>query len=424
MTDFAITANDARIQYTASGGQTAFPYDFPIYDQAHIVATRVRAGVTTTLVIVTDYTVSGVGASGGGTVTLTSGATAGDIITLYRDVPATRATDYSESGDLFATTLNVDFDLGVMRDQQVVRDLARVLRLAPEDSLVTLNAIPSVSARAGAFATYDSSGQPSVAAAAADAPVGSAMMPVIAAVSLSAGRDAFGLEIGSDIVANSARMSSIQNIALTADQLMYVLAGTGETISATTLTHFGRTLIDDADASAARTTLGVPLGTAGAVVPLLNAANTHGGLATFSAGISLGNETFAAYDEGSFTAAISTGGGSVSLTESTLKYIKKGNEVTITGRLTVNATTGTGNMTITGLPFTVFNAISNLTAGSMLPKGWAVGLVSNLIPRPILNTTTAIVYVQAATGGYVTTNVANLLAAACDFDILLVYFTV
>ena len=49
-------------------------------------------------------------------------------------------------------------------------------------------------------------------------------------------------------------------------------AGNVETI---TCTAAGRALLDDADASAQRTTLGVPLGTSGAVVPLLNGANTH-----------------------------------------------------------------------------------------------------------------------------------------------------
>lgn len=193
MTDFAITANDARIQYTATASQTAFAYDFPIYDQSHIVVTRVRSGTTTTLVITTDYTVSGVGEAAGGTVTLTSGATEGDLITLYRDVPNTRATDYNESGDLFATTINQDFDLAVMRDQEFGRDLERSLRLSPEDTLATLNAIPSATARAGMFMTFDSSGQPSVASGASDVPVSSAMAVVVAATSLSAARTAMGL---------------------------------------------------------------------------------------------------------------------------------------------------------------------------------------------------------------------------------------
>ena len=48
-----------------------------------------------------------------------------------------------------------------------------------------------------------------------------------------------------------------------------------DSVETITCTAAGRALLDDADASAQRTTLGVPLGTSGANVPLLNGANTH-----------------------------------------------------------------------------------------------------------------------------------------------------
>lgn len=51
-------------------------------------------------------------------------------------------------------------------------------------------------------------------------------------------------------------------------------AGTGN-VETVACTAAGRALLDDADATAQRATLGVPLGTSGAVVPLLNGANTH-----------------------------------------------------------------------------------------------------------------------------------------------------
>lgn len=51
-------------------------------------------------------------------------------------------------------------------------------------------------------------------------------------------------------------------------------AGTGN-VETITCTAAGRALLDDANAAAQRTTLGVPLGTSGATVPLLNGANTH-----------------------------------------------------------------------------------------------------------------------------------------------------
>lgn len=144
------------------------------------------------------------------------------------------------------------------------------------------------------------------------------------------------------------------------------------------------------------------------------------------AGISLGNETLSTYDEGSFTAALLCGtSGSASLSEATLKYIKIGNKVTITGRLTVSTISSpSGSLRITGLPFTVFNSSSNQGSGSIVPTAWAAGLTTAMALVAFPNTTTALVYVGAATGGMTTTNVANLLANSCDMAIELTYFTV
>ncbi len=66
MAEFPIDSNDRRAQYAASGGQTVFPYDFPIFAESEITVYRTRAGATSTLALATDYAVSGVGAEAGG----------------------------------------------------------------------------------------------------------------------------------------------------------------------------------------------------------------------------------------------------------------------------------------------------------------------------------------------------------------------
>ena len=117
-----LTVNDVtpRVQYTATASQTVFAYGFAIFADADLKVYQ----NTTLLTLTTHYSVSGAGTTAGGNVTLGTGATAGDIITIYRDLAVSRASDYQTGGDLLAETLNDDLDKLVMMVQQQERDIA------------------------------------------------------------------------------------------------------------------------------------------------------------------------------------------------------------------------------------------------------------------------------------------------------------
>jgi len=103
-----------RNQYTASSGQMDFTYSFPIFADSDL---KVYIG-DSLKTLTTDYTVSDAGTSSGGTVTLGNGASTGDIVTIYRDVPVSRTSDYQTGGDFLAETLNDDLDKLTMMVQQ------------------------------------------------------------------------------------------------------------------------------------------------------------------------------------------------------------------------------------------------------------------------------------------------------------------
>lgn len=72
-----------------------------------------------------------------------------------------------------------------------------------------------------------------------------------------------GLVIGTDVQAYDAGLQSISGLTTAADTMIYTTAA--DTYATTTLTAFGRSLVDDVDAAAARTTL--------AAAPSLRAVN-------------------------------------------------------------------------------------------------------------------------------------------------------
>jgi len=127
--NLSITDTETVIQYT-SVGETAFLYDFPI-----LSTDEIRVSVDQVLkTLGVDFTVSGVGDAGGGTVTFLSATTIGERITIWQDMPFKRLTGFATGAAVLAgTALNTEFARQVRHDQQVRREIGLALRLAVDD---------------------------------------------------------------------------------------------------------------------------------------------------------------------------------------------------------------------------------------------------------------------------------------------------
>lgn len=104
-----ITSETTRIEYTASGLST-FAYTWKIFDESDLlVILRTSAGVETTKTLNTHYTVTGVGDDAGGTIVFTSAPTSTDAVVIVLDPALTQELDLT-TGAIPASSLETALD--------------------------------------------------------------------------------------------------------------------------------------------------------------------------------------------------------------------------------------------------------------------------------------------------------------------------
>lgn len=119
------------IQYSATLGQTIFPYPFAIFEDADVrvykrPADSSPSDATQLLELALDYTVTGAGSDDGGTIVLTTGAGAGDIITVIRALALERRTVF-QPGTLTETSLNQEFNNILAMVQDLNMAVAKII---------------------------------------------------------------------------------------------------------------------------------------------------------------------------------------------------------------------------------------------------------------------------------------------------------
>ena len=104
-----------RISYTCTGGETAFPYPFTIFEPADLQVFRIRDNESVLLSLDIDYTITN--DTGPGNVLPIFTVLPGDIVILNLAIPIERTIDYQNGNALNGDTLNEDFDkiYGILR---------------------------------------------------------------------------------------------------------------------------------------------------------------------------------------------------------------------------------------------------------------------------------------------------------------------
>lgn len=127
----SIATEVSRNDYVGNGSVSTYNYSFNIFTANDLLVTKKDTdGLETTLALTTDYTVTGVGNSSGGTITLVAGNLATNHkITIRRKRSVTQATDFKNQGSFNAVSHENAIDHNIMVDQQQQDELNRSLKV-------------------------------------------------------------------------------------------------------------------------------------------------------------------------------------------------------------------------------------------------------------------------------------------------------
>jgi hypothetical protein len=121
----AVPSDDAVDRYVSTGG-TVYNYNFKIDDQTHITVSA--GGIT--LALGSQYTVSGVGNSAGGSVTLLTAQAIGVIVVLLRNQPIGHDSTYVRTEVYDPLKVSTDFDKQTMVSQMLREQIGRSPKFA------------------------------------------------------------------------------------------------------------------------------------------------------------------------------------------------------------------------------------------------------------------------------------------------------
>lgn len=236
-----ISTTYAPIQYNGNGVTIDFAVPFVFFDQTDLVVTltAISTGDDDVQTITTDYTVSG-GNGSSGEVSFLVAPASGYRVTIAMSVPYLQTDNYVEGQAFPAEVIEEGFDRAALRDQQLADSLDRSLKFPATITGITAGILPQPVA--GSILVWDGT-------------TGAIGNVDIADLSTSINTVLTGLASGDILQWDGSNWVNTQ-LGISA---------------------FGATLVDDADAAAARATLG--LGTAATTAATDYATAAQGALA-------------------------------------------------------------------------------------------------------------------------------------------------
>src|SRR6266404_2557216 len=157
-----IITTQSRITYAGDNVTTLFPIPFEFFLNSDITAVKTTVGgAQSTLVLNTDYTLSGANVPGGGSATKTTPLLGGETLALFLNPPITQASHYISNAPFPAATLENDIDRQAQISQRLQDQISRSMR-APDGDVNPLFVLPNAKLRANTAQGWDSLGNPTL----------------------------------------------------------------------------------------------------------------------------------------------------------------------------------------------------------------------------------------------------------------------
>lgn len=132
MSTIPINDTTPRVQYTATAGQTIFIFPFWATDAADLSVYVDGVALTP----VAEFSATGLLSPAGGNVTLGAPTTEGQVVTIERNIPFERTSEFQEGGTFKASILNLELSKQLAMMQQLKRDIDRKIGPSPSSSVV------------------------------------------------------------------------------------------------------------------------------------------------------------------------------------------------------------------------------------------------------------------------------------------------